>query len=411
VLTSTLPRFVGDPEPRFVLDLAREQQKTFDVTLLAPAAPEAALEEHLEGVRVVRYRYAPSRSLETLAYPGAILPRLRKSPAHWLLVPLLLWGQYRAAARLLRRERYDCIHAHWLLPQGIVASRLSRRFAVPYVVTSHGGDIFGLDKPLAVGLKRAVLQGAQRITVVSRAIRDHIASDRRLGTGGEQLTVIPMGVDLTAFQPAKADPDWTRLLGLTRPVILFVGRLAEKKGVTFLLRALAQEPLRSTAACVAIIGDGPLKKELERESAELGIAPRVHFLGALNHGQLAVAYASADIFCLPSVIAGGGDREGLPVVLCEAAASALPAVSTRVSGIGEIVQEGSTGLLVPERDAASLSHALARLVQDAGERRRFAAASRERAEFFGWERIGERFRDVLDSAIESHLRAARHAPL
>ena len=255
------------------------------------------------------------------------------------------------------------------------------------------------------------MQRANRITVVSRAIRDHIVSDHRLGTRGEQLEVIPMGVDLTAFRPTKADPNWMLPLGLTHPVILFVGRLAEKKGVTFLLRALAQEPLRSTAACIAIIGDGPLKKELERECAELGIAPRVRFLGALSHPQLAVAYASADVFCLPSIIEAGGDREGLPTVLCEAAASGLPSVSTKVSGIGEIVRDGSTGFLVPEKDAASLSQALTKLVRDSDERQRFAAASRKHAESFGWERIGEQFRDVLNFAIESHLRSPRHAPL
>jgi glycosyltransferase involved in cell wall biosynthesis len=399
VLTSTLPAREEDPEPRFVLDLCKHLARRFDMTVLAPGHPGARPDEKLEGIRVVRYRYAPFRNWETLAYPGAILPRLRSRP--WLapLVPLLLAAMRRRALKLVRDERFDCVHCHWLIPQGIVGRTLRRRAGLPYVVTSHGGDVFALRWSWARRRMRRVLEDSSGVTVVSTAIRDEIYRDPELAAARSSPVVIPMGVDLSRFEPALRDDAWVRAAGLSRPLVAFAGRLVEKKGLRYLIDAMTRDPLRTTNASLAVIGDGPLRRVLERQARDAGLGNRIRFLGPLPHSELARALASADVFCAPSVVEASGDREGLPTVICEASASGIPVVATRVSGIPEVVVDGTTGRLVAERDPAALSVAVAGLVADPDERSRMGQAARRHIEAFAWTESARRHGDMIEAAI------------
>lgn len=399
VTTSTLPRFEGDSTPRFVLDLALGLRDRYDITVLAPAGPATALEEDIQGVRVVRYRYAPMRSLEKLASSGGMLPLLKSNPAWWLLVPLLVLGLYRATRRQIKSTEFDCVHCHWLIPQGIVQAFISGRAGrPPFVITCHGSDVFGLNHRVILWFKRFALRRASAVTVVSGAVKAFLLEKAGADLDQERLYVASMGVDLERFNPGRRAENWPTRNGLTRPVILFVGRLVAAKGVTHLLRALAMEPLRSSAATLAIIGEGPLQSDLAAEAERLGIADRVGFLGAQDHRQLSEAYASADIFCAPSVELEGQSREGLPTVLCEAAGSGLAAVASRVGGIAEVVQDGETGLLVSAGDSEALSRALYDLVDDAARRATMGQTARAKIVNFGWDKVSDRFSDILGRA-------------
>ena len=119
----------------------------------------------------------------------------------------------------------------------------------------------------------------------------------------------------------------------------------------------------------------------------------------MDHRDLPIAYASADVFVVPSIIAEGGDREGLPTVLCEAAASGLPAVATRVSGIPEVVRDGETGILVDEKSPDALGLALASLVGSSSERTRMGQAARYHIQSFDWTRLGEQYRALIAEAV------------
>lgn len=398
ITTSTLPRWRSDSEARFVLDLARHLRPWFEPTVLAPAHPLAAQEERLDDVPIVRYRYAPLRRAEILCYPGSIMSRLRRHPLMIALVPLLLAGLWRAVRAELRSRRYSCVHAHWFAPQGFVQTLgFADQGWPPFVVTSHGGDMALRRYPFAAAAYRRVLRRASAVTVVAPQILTtlgRLAPEYPL----DRVAVIPMGVDLRRFTRDNRDRQWAEQHGLRAPVVLFVGRLVEKKGLRVLLQAFATAPLRDTGATLAVLGDGPLRGMAEARVLDLGLAHRIRFLGPLSHDAVAVALASADIYCAPSVSSRDGDEDGMPTVLCEAAASGLPLVGSELAGIPLVVEDGVTGLLVPPDDPSSLASALARLVASPTHRAAFAAAARRHAETFAWPRIAAEYARVLMAA-------------
>jgi len=293
ITASTFPRWAGDTEPRFILDLAKSLTDHYDVTVLVPADPAAADRETIEGVKVERYHYFPVHKWETLCYPGAIVPRIREKKVRIILVPFLFLGLYRALYK--RRTKYDIVHANWLIPQGIVQSFLH----MPYLLTGHGADIASLNfAPVRMFKKRAIRR-AGAVTVVSGALKDKATSLFPAGEREEireKIIVQPMGCDTSKFTPQhRVDNFWHQG---DRRVVLFVGRLAEKKGVTYLIEAM-----RYTDAVLVIVGDGPLRKSLKKQVRNLGLTKRVIFMGARGHEELPAIYASADVFAAPSVTA------------------------------------------------------------------------------------------------------------
>ncbi len=263
VLASTYPRWENDPEPGFVHELCRRLARSFDVIAVVPDAPEAAPSGMLDGVEVLRYRYAP-RKLQTLVNNGGIACNLKRSPWKWLLVPGFIVGQYFAARRVVRARHVDAVHAHWLIPQGWIARILLRRKGAPFVVTSHGGDLFGFRGNALQAIKRKVAQASATMTVVSSAMRDEVA---RLGLHPSRLVVLPMGVDLQ--HRFVADGDTKR----HRQQLLFVGRLVPKKGLPYLLHAVPKVLVTRPGVTLKIVGFGPERPALMALAAQLGRTP------------------------------------------------------------------------------------------------------------------------------------------
>ena len=354
VLASTFPREIGDGTPGFVLDLALEEAKNFEVRVLAPMVPGARRREEFgtasgTPITVIRYRYVwPFR--HSLA-DGGIIDNLKARPLLALQVPFLVLGLWRALLGQALSWRPHAIHAHWIIPQGLVA-RLATPW-LPLLVSTHGGDVYALNGRFAVMLKRFVLRGARAVTAVNMQ-----AHDRLVGWGAkpQTLTVLPMGVDLAGAHMAG--------LGARRRKyrIVFVGRLVEKKGVEYLIEAIRQGLAKGTprdlrlnpATTAIIIGDGPLRAELEAQAKDLPI----EFRGQQNQLEVLRDLAKATVAAIPSVTALSGDQEGLPVTLLEAAAAGAFIVASDLPGINEVVVDGETGLLVPPRDATALLRAL-----------------------------------------------------
>jgi glycosyltransferase involved in cell wall biosynthesis len=395
VLASTFPRWEGDAEPPFVFNLSRRLAERFEVTVLAPHARGAAVRERVGGVEVMRFRYFWPTALQRLAY-GGILPNLKRHPWLWLQVPFFLLFELLATYRAIRLIRPDVIHAHWLIPQGLVASLAGLITRTPFVVTAHGGDVYGLKGGLRDALKGWVMSRATRVTAVSEDLRRSMEEVASSSTAS--IEVIPMGVDTSLFQPRSKEvvpgeqQDWSG------PTLLFVGRLAEKKGVAYLLEAMPSILRRFPDARLQIIGDGPLRGPLELQAALSGVAGRVEFLGGLPGQRLPAYYRAADVFIAPSIVAGGGDTESFGVVIAEAMATGCPVVASDVGGIRDLVT-AETGILVPQRDPAAIAAAVADLLDDDARRRRLARSALERVRArFDQRALADRYRSLLQEA-------------
>jgi glycosyltransferase involved in cell wall biosynthesis len=387
VLTSTFPRWSGDCEPPFVYELSKRLSQTFDVHVLAPHSAGAAINEVLEGVNVHRYRYFIQR-FQTLTYNGGILENLKKSALNYLLVPFFLSAQLIETVRLIRKYPITLIHAHWIIPQAAIAlaARLLARKNIPVICTSHGGDLFGLRGKVFSWINRRLIHSVDRLIVVSQAMREHVTMQMHRN----DVDVIPMGVDLVnRFTPTTA-------VARNNQQILFVGRLVEKKGVSYLIEAMKDVVRSNPDAQLFIIGNGPERRRLEELTVSLDVADRIHFLGAIHNSELSQYYQRCSIFVAPSIIADDGDQEGLGLVLVEAMGCGCAVVATDLRAMRDVIIDGVTGLVCEQKNSQSLAAALIKLMDDAKLRTTLAVAGREHVlRKFDWEYIGERYTALM----------------
>jgi glycosyltransferase involved in cell wall biosynthesis len=386
VLASTYPRWRDDPEPGFVHELCRRLVGRFHVIALVPDSPDADPDGLLDGVNVVRYRYAPRR-LQSLVNNGGVVTNLRRSFWKWLLVPGFVLGQYIAAKRLIRRWSVDVVHAHWLLPQGLLAQQLKVR----YLVTSHGGDLFGLRGALLTSFKRKVAASCSAMTVVSSAMK---AEALRLNLNARKIEVLPMGVDLsdrfTVDPHAERDAD----------SILFVGRLVPKKGLKHLVDALPDIVRQRPSVTLTIAGFGPEEPALKAQASNLGIEAYIRFLGAMSQGELPALYRRASVFVAPFVRDDTGNQEGLPVVMMEAIGCGCPVVVGDVAGVTDLLGDFAHDVCVNPNDKGALATAVLDVLahpEDAGMRAaKIRAAVVDKVD---WHRIATAYATLIEGCI------------
>jgi colanic acid/amylovoran biosynthesis glycosyltransferase len=343
MVTTTFPAKPGDGTPEFVLTLARSLTD-HAVTVVAPRVPDAARRENIDGVEVRRVAYFPAR-WEGLA-ADAIMPRLRAQPWRVVEVPFLFGALLIATWTTVRRVRPAAVNPHWIMPSGIVATLVGTLTRTPYVVTVHGADAYTLTSRVARRLKRGVLGRAAAVLPVSEDIA------RTLELTGN-TPVLRMGVDAEAVREQ---------VGVRTPepgLLVSIGRLADKKGLDVLLQAMVNVP----NVRLEVIGDGPEGDNLRTQACDLGIADRVRFAGRQPREVVLDALKRAQAVVIPSKVGAGGDRDGTPVVLCEAMAAGVPVVASALGGLQECLDDGYTGLLVPPDDADALTDAL-RMVAD-----------------------------------------------
>jgi colanic acid/amylovoran biosynthesis glycosyltransferase len=286
---------------------------------------------------------------------------------------LTLLGRAGAMAERLRAEAPVLIHAHFGT-DGLLALPLAEALGIPLVTTLHGHEVSRTRMRMVTSgrlswmryalLRRRLIERGGLFLAVSEAVRRRALA---AGYPAERVITHHGGVNTGFFRPSGAPPE--------PGLILHVGRLVEKKGTAALLDALA----RTEDARLVIVGDGPLREKLEHRARSLGVDARVRFAGALPQDEVLEWMRRAWLLAAPSVTAGDGDSEGLPTVVCEAAAAGLPVVATRHSGIPEAVSEGETGLLGPERDVGLLAGNLSLLLASPRMRESMAGAARLRA--------------------------------
>ena len=395
VVTSTFPRWISDTEPSFVFELCKYLQiKGMQVDVLAPHCDGASEAEVMDGIRVYRYRYFLTR-LQTLAYQGGIMAKIRKNPLNYLQVPFFILAQLIAVIGRLKSNRYDVVHCHWLIPQGLVcvmARILIGKSDTGFVCTSHGGDLFSLNNLMFQYLKRFVATHVDQLYVVSNAMKTHAIT---LGMAAEKISVMPMGVDLAHR--------FREVAGIKREQdrIIFVGRLVEKKGVEFLLEAFKKVQEKYPDIKLLIIGDGPLRESLELKTRDFNIQDSITFLGGIKSEELPDYYSSARIAVVPSVVASSGDQEGLGLVIIEAMGCGCVVVASDLPAVRDVIDE-DCGVLVAPGDSFQLAEKMIWLLDNPKRRMEIAVKGNEKVRrFFSWEVCGGRYHQALKAFQKS----------
>ncbi len=387
VIGSTYPRHEGDYAVPWLRESVRRlMQRGHSVTVLAPAYRGQA-SHTLDGVPVHRFRYAP-KAWESLTHEQGAPNKLGNPFMQLLGIPYVAFGAL-AAVRLALREQFDVIHSHWPFPHGAIAAAARKFGDAPVVANCHGAEFaLARRKQWIRPLLKAALVGADQIICNSSST----ARDVKDLSGCESF-VIPYGTTVEA----KASADPAKTSDVSR--ILFTGRLIQRKGVEYLIRAMVPILLRRKAV-LTITGDGDQRAGLEKLTGELGLNDSVQFLGFVDNATLDRAYSECDVYVNPSIIDDRGDTEGLGVGPIEAFAHSKPVVASAVGGIPDVVKHRETGLLVPEKSAERLAESILELLDNPEYARELTTNALVYSQtHFDWDRVTDAIEDVYRLAI------------
>jgi len=386
VIGSVYPRFHEDAEvPWLRTSVAHLKQAGVEIQVLAPAYK--GLKSHeIDGVKVNRFRYAPA-GWEFLTHEEGAPSKMASKPWLQLLaIPYIISGFFKCI-KICRKFRPDVIHAHWPFPHAYIALGAAKLFRIPLVLNFHGAELLLIRKkkwvkPLlkfAIGQAQAVFANSSFTAGKIKALRNVDVEWSPYGTTLETGEI--------SAEPTKAP----------HPVngkfkILFVGRHIERKGICYLIEAAKYLPRDQFE--IRIVGVGDLTDKLKAQAAEVSTIPdaaNIIFTGKLSPEALANEYRTANVFTLPAIVDSKGDTEGLGVVLIEAMELGLPVVASNVGGIPDVVVDGVSGILVPEKNPEALASAYKRLAAEPELVKQLLAGSRKRiAECFTWDGIIER---------------------
>lgn len=386
VIGSVYPRFHEDAEvPWLRTSIAHLKQAGVEIQVLAPAYK--GLKSHeIDGVKVNRFRYAPA-GWEFLTHEEGAPSKMASKPWLQLLaIPYIISGFFKCIA-ICRKFRPDVIHAHWPFPHAYIALGAAKLFRIPLVLNFHGAELLLIRKkkwvkPLlkfAIGQAQAVFANSSFTAGKIKALRNVDVEWSPYGTTLETGEI--------SAEPTQAP----------HPVngkfkILFVGRHIERKGICYLIEAAKYLPRDQFE--IRIVGVGDITDKLKAQAAEVSTTPDaadIVFTGKLSPEALANEYRTANVFTLPAIIDSKGDTEGLGVVLIEAMELGLPVVASNVGGIPDVVVDGVSGILVPEKNPEALASAYKRLAAEPDLQKQLLEGARKRIdECFNWSKIVKR---------------------
>lgn len=413
VIGSVYPRFHEDAEvPWLRTSIAHLKKAGLDVQVLAPAYK--GLKSHeIDGVKVNRFRYAPA-DWEMLTHEEGAPSKMASKPWLQLLaIPYIISGFFKCI-RICRKFKPDVIHAHWPFPHAYIALGAAKLFRIPLVLNFHGAELLLIRKkkwvrPLlkfAIGQAQAVFANSSFTAGKIKALRDVNVEWSPYGTTLEERG--ERRDERREKEGGSLPVDTSQHPVVGKFKILFVGRHIERKGICYLIEAAKYLPRDKFE--IRIVGVGDLTDKLKEQAAALSavsgnVAGEVQpaeiiFTGKLSPEDLANEYKTANVFTLPAIVDSKGDTEGLGVVLIEAMELGLPIVASNVGGIPDVVVDGVSGILVPEKDPKTLANAYKRLADDPELVKKLLAGAQQRiAQCFTWDGIIERQIEVYKKTL------------
>lgn len=266
---------------------------------------------------------------------------------------------------ILDKNNVELIHTHFAT-MGDIARRLSKMLQLPYTLTAHAADIY--QNPDADELRK-VMDDAESIVTISEYNKKYLSNN--IGVSN-RIEVVRCGINLNKFHLNRE----TNVDGIAK--ILVVARLIEKKGLEYLIKAMPLVIAKIPNCELTIVGSGPLNDFLHQLVNEMVVGKYVQFRGSVPDSELMQCYENTDMFVLPCTIEKNGNQDGIPVAIMEAMAMGLPVISTSVSGIPELVENGVSGLLVQPMDENALADAMIELLDNPDMRHNMGQNARKR---------------------------------
>ena len=389
------PEDPSDIHATYVHDINRHLvARGHKVRVVTPGHSGLAAREEFDGVEVVRF---PMKLPEDLTYGKVAQSKVSAwgKLSRLAVMAAYVRGQRASAIDEGRDFSATIVHGHWAIPTGPAIISTAKRLGIPSVITMHGGDVYvnesqGYNFPTRWYVRPVLkwtLRSASCLTAISDDCRVHALN---AGADDSNIRIIMNGADLKRFCPGPAVAEDAKRYG--NRMIFACRQLFPRKGIRFLLRAVAMLRPDFPDIQVVIAGDGFERSDLENHAKDLEIDDCTEFLGWVPNTDLPRFYRAAAASVIPSL------EEGFGIPAAEAMGCELPVVASDAGGLPEVVEDGFTGYVVPKGDADAIANALRDLLDDADLARRMGVAGRKRSlERFSWELTAGKMEAVYES--------------
>ena len=385
--------------PKFAHLLNKELVKLgADVKVITPHSKNTLTKENMDSVLVKRFRYLPANyEIDKRSIPDEI--RFSK------------FGKFKVAIMLLNffiftffeclKEKPDILHGHWAFPGGYFANVISKFFGIKYVVSIHGGETPLLKKNNFIRRKTInSLNKASQIIVNSDYTKDEYV---KMGlTSSKIIRINPIPNFVTHNSDADSLKEFRNKFATDdHKLILFAGRLTERKGVEYLIKSLPK--IKNQKIHLIIAGGGWLLKELQELTSSLDLENKVTFFGSPTDKELGKLHDISDIFVVPSIIDSMGETEGLGLVIPEAMKSGLPVIASSVGGIVDVIENEVNGILVPQKNPEAIAKSVEKVITDKELREKIIENSKKTVKEFSPKTIAEKHFEIFTSLVKDRV--------
>lgn len=398
VLTTTFPRWKNDNMPTFVFELSKQlKEEGLDMNILAPHYHNSKLEENIDRMKVYRYVYFYPKKYQKLCYDYGVLPSLKRSHLAKLQLPLLFFSELLKAVKVIKKEKIDVIHSHWIMPHGLIGAIIYKILKKEHVLTIHAADLYTLDRlPFKHLITNFIANNSNKISIVSSYGKERLLkliSPKLYEKINKKIKILPMGVYTNSFKNNVSIKKLRNKYNLnSKHILLFIGRLSDKKGVNYLIKAMSKV---KNDVQLLIIGYGPLENELKELTKKLNLQNKIKFLGYIGGQEKVDYFLLSDILILPSIVDSSGDTEGLPVVLMEGLAAGKAIIATDVGGNKDIIKDNYNGFLIEQKNPDLIANRINKLISNKKLREKFSKNALEISKDYDWKIIGRKYADLM----------------
>jgi len=364
------------------------------VKTITPHSTGQKTTEVIDGVNVHRFKYLPEKYEIN---SSSISDEVSKSQKGIFKIIFLTLGFFIFTFFKCLKEKPDIIHANWAFPGGYVAYVMSKIFRTKGMVTVHGGEIPLLRK--FNFLRKIVVHGLNNLSII--IANSNFTKNELISIGVNEKKIIVEKVIPNFLKHSKSKESLTdfrsKFTNTDNKIILYLGRLVERKGVEYLIRAL--DEMKTMNVHLIIVGGGELFEKLQLLSKQLNLLNKVTFFGRATDDELDQILKISDIFVCPSIIDSRGMTEYLGLVIPEAMESGLPVIASSVGGIVDTIQNEVNGLLVEQKNPKAIANAMERILSDEELKKKIIENSKETVKEFSPNVIGKKYYEIYQNCL------------